>query len=919
MKTRRATSLTDDRNQYNETSDITTKQAVKMQQEPWQAPYVPQMPEMEAAPSATPRHRRSDKYRAAAGEENVPVQEMMPQQDRQVYEGQPQVTPAPRYTEDYAQPQQPRSGRTEEEYDDYDDDEYEEIRIWPRVLAAVVLIALALCVALYFVPNAGPLQPVKEKITGLVNSVVGVSAAPKEQPQVISFQGQSNASQVGSRTLFNITTNRSVQALRLETEDGRVLDADISVINGTEETNKIWSAYVVFDEAFDGVIYAACQDGEEWIRTDKMVSMRVLAPTQVPTQAPVMTQAPVVTDAPAFPVELPTQAPVQEPVQMPAAFALEPTQAPAVVVNVPTQMPATDVPVIPTWAPAPTAAPTAQPTQVPTEVPTPEPTAEPTQVPTPEPTATPVPVPTASPMPRLNAAGDMALQVTDTVFIGAKAQDDFSREVGYVAPNPDQYVYVSSSGTSPAAGVLTFRGDNFRRNAAYGTVEMEEEKMTVLWKSPIGSLRTEDNGTLYGVGWTGQPAIIKWSKQAREMMNLYEEKKNTSALREVIFGAQDGKIYFLDLTTGEATRDPINVGFPLKGSVSLDTKGRPMLTVGQGISKLASGKTGKIGLHVYNLMDGKPFFLLNGRQSDTQKQYFTNGAFDGTALFLHTADAIVVAGENGLLYTIDLNSTFEFPDENQPDTEGKLEINQKTTYLRTKSSAEKDAQVPVESSVAMYDKYIYMADTYGVLRCVNSDTMETVWTMDNGDNTDAAIALDMDGDTGVSLYTGNTAYSRLSNKKDVSIRRVDALTGEEVWVYNVKCDYNKSQLSGVKASPVVGQHEISDLVIFTVNQVDGGGSRVLALRKADGSLAWSHDMEADSISSPVAVYNEAGKAWIIQADGEGTLYLLDGENGRVKNTLNLGGEVEASPAVYKDILVIGTCSKDAYMYAIKLQ
>ena len=909
MKTRRATSLTNDLNQYNETSDITTKQAVKNQHNAWQAPYVQPLPDRDSAPSATPRHRRSDKYRAGAAPEMPAAEQEQPAYDV------PQVTRAPRYDEQDMQMPAPRRSRANENYDDADDeDDYEPIRIWPRVLAAVVLIALVVCIALYFVPNAGPLQPVKDKIVGVVNAVAGVSTAPKEQPQVISFQAQSNASMVGSRTLFNITTNRSVQALRLETEDGRVVSDAVNMINGTEETNKIWDAVVVFDEPFDGVLYAACQDGENWVRSDKMVSMRVIAPTQAPTQMPVMTQVPVFTQAPAQ-LQQPvfTQVPASP---VPTAIA---TAVPAVVVNVPTQAPATEMLVAATWAPVATAVPTQAPTPVPTPVPTQAPTPVPTPVPTPEPTATPSPVPTISPLPRLNAAGEIAFDLKDTVFIGAKAQDNFSRDQGYLAPHPDQYAYVSDSGNATVAGVLTFRGDNFRRNAAYGTVEMEEEKMSVLWKSPIGSLRTEDNGTLYGVGWTGQPAIVKWSKQAREMMNLYEEKKNTSALREVIFGAQDGKIYFLDLTTGEPTRDAINVGFPLKGSVSLDTKGRPMLTVGQGISKLASGKTGKIGLHVYNLMDGKPFFLLNGRQSDEQKQYFTNGAFDGTSLFLHTNDAIVVAGENGLLYTIDLNATFSFPDANRPDIVPDLKLAPETTYLRTKATAEKDAQVPVESSVAMYDKYIYMADTYGVLRCVNADTMETVWAMDNGDNTDAAIALDMDGDTGVSLYTGNTAYSRLSTKKDVSLRRVDALSGEEVWVYNIRCDYNKSQLSGLKASPVIGQHDISDLVIFTVNQVKDGGSRVLALRKADGSLAWSHDMEADSISSPVAVYNEAGKAWIIQADGDGTLYLLDGENGRVLHTLNLDGEVEASPAVYKDILLIGTCSKDAYMYAIKLQ
>jgi len=344
-----------------------------------------------------------------------------------------------------------------------------------------------------------------------------------------------------------------------------------------------------------------------------------------------------------------------------------------------------------------------------------------------------------------------------------------------------------------------------------------------------------------------------------------------------------------------------------------------MLAVGQGISKLANGKTGSIGLHVYNLIDGKPFFMINGRKSDTQKQYFTNGAFDGTPLFLRDNNAMIIAGENGLLYTVDLNPDFKYPKATNPDIKGSLDISPSITYLRTKANEEKEAQVPVESSVAMYDKYIYMADTYGVLRCVDSDKMKTVWAMDNGDNTDAAIALDMEGETCVSLYTGNTAYSRLGSKKDVSIRKLDALTGEELWCYTIKCDYNKAQLSGVKASPVVGQNGISDLVIFTVNMVEGGGSRTIALHKADGSVAWTHEMEAESVSSPVAVYNSTGRAWVIQADGDGTLYMLDGRTGRILSTLTLNGKIEGSPAVYKDVLVIGTCSKDAQMYAIKLQ
>ncbi len=906
--------MTDNYNQYNETSDTVTRQAVKQQPTAWQAPSMPESRPY-TAPAAAPRRRRGDKYQHQE-EESAPSQPVyMPVQPRTAEireDSQPQVTPAPQYRAAYPeQPIPPRSRPVP--YEEEDEDDYEEIRIWPRVLLAVVLIALALCVALYFVPNAGPLQPVKEAITGLVDQVIGKGAANLEQPEVLSFSGQSTSTTVGSPTLFHITTNQAATQLRLEKADGQVLDAQITLIK--EETNKTWEAYITFIESYTGTLHVSLFNGEGWVRSDKLVSLRVNEPVQpaiTPTLQPTATPAPATT-APATQVPA-TQVPATD-VPATRVPATNVPVSPAPATNVPaTQAPAPAAVVPPTWAPAITSQPTQAPTQEPTAEPTQAPTPEPTQVPTPVPTATPVPVPTASPMPRLHAGGDVALTLTDTVFIGAKAQEDFQRKKGYVAPNPDEYV------ASTAAGVLTFRGDNFRRNAAYGTAEIEEEKMTVLWQSPVGSLRTDDYGTLWGMGWTGQPAIVKWSKQVREMMNIYDEQKAVSALREVIFGAQDGKIYFLNLLTGEATRDPINVGFPLKGSVAVETRGYPMLTVGQAISKLAGGKSGKIGMHAFNLISGKSFFLLNGRANDNQKQYWSNGAFDGTALFLHTSDAVVVAGENGLLYTIDLNSVFTFPDDNNPDEKGSLTIKEDITYLRTKAKENtKDNQVAVESSVAMYDKYIYMADTYGTLRCVDSDTMETVWAMDTGDNTDAAIALDMDGADGVSLYTGNTNYTRLAKKKNVSIRRVDALTGETQWTYEIKCDQDsKNQLSGCKASPVIGQNEIADLVIFTVNRVDKGGSRTIALRKADGSVAWTHNMEADSISSPVAVYNEAGDAWIIQADQEGSLYLLDGKTGKVRNTLNLDGEIEGSPAVYKDILVIGTCGKNAQMYGIKL-
>ena len=785
--------------------------------------------------------------------------------------------------------------------DDYDDDE-EDARPFPwlKVLGIVLAVAVLFFAALFFVKDAGPLNPLKEAITGLIG------AKPAKAPgEVLSFQAASSTGTTSSRMLFSMTTNQSVDGVRIEDAAGSDIPCTAALKNGASETNKTWNITAIFDAPYSGDVYAVIREDNTWRRTDKFVSLIVAEPTPVPADTPVPTPVPV-TDAP---TEVPTEVP------MAVVLPLE-TQAPAVA--------ETALPVI-TWAPTNPPPPTEEPvelwTEEPTEEPTAEPTAEPTEEPTPAPTAlptiTPSPAPTVSPVPRLEAyAGSGSLKSTENVYSGSKSTT-VSRAAGYVAPNPDQYSYYVS------AGVLTFRGDNFRRNAAYGTAEVEKQQLSVLWQVPLGSLKTDDNGTLYGVGWTGQPAIVKWTKEVREGMNLYDEKKATSKLREVIFGAQDGKIYFLDLTDGSATRDPINVGYPLKGSVSIDSMDRPLLAVGQGISKLPN-KTGSIGLHIYNLVDGKEAYFLNGRKSNSQVQYSTNGAFDGTALFLNNnrdVDALIVAGENGLLYTLDLNSKFVYPSERlDPDAVLSMSIKPTVLYLRTKANAEKDALVSVESSVAMYDQYIYMADAYGVIRCVDSDTMKTVWAMDGGDNIDAAMALDMDNETSVSLYTGNTAYNRLGSKKEVTIRRMNALTGETLWTYSIKCDYDKNQLSGCKASPVIGQNSISDLVYFTVNKVSGGGSKLLALDKQTGRLVWEYAMKDESISSPVAVYNEKGAAWIIQGDEGGNLTMLNARTGAVKSTINLGGPIEASPAVYKDYLVVGTCGKNnANMYCLKIE
>ena len=865
------------------------------------------------------RHRRSDRHAGASSASANPKQE------KNIYSGgeresdeaprdiqwqrrQPEMWQEEADARNSAYPPRRVASSRDDQYarrplpqeeDEYEDDEPRRFP-WGRIILIPLVAILLFLTAIYFMEDVGPLNPIKNALHSLVKTGIKVPG------EVLSFQTANSAVPTNARVLFNLTTNQSVDGVRLEDAEGNEIAGTAALVNGANETNKIWNVTAIFDAPYTGDVFAAIRQGETWTRTDKTVFLTVADPTPSPTETPLPTQVPL----------------VQPPLDTPTAA---PTEAPAVV-EAPTETPEPNmVPAI-TWAPTNPPQPIIEETvtDAPTDIPTEEPTLEPTQEPTPEPTDAPTPpptqAPTPTPLPRLEAsAASGSLKTTDTVYqVNGKSAKSvsLSREAGYVAPNPDNYSFYSS------AGVLTFRGDNFRRNAAYGTVNVANEKLSILWQTPVGSLKTADNGTLYGVGWTGQPAIVKWTKEVREGMNLYDEKKNTASLREVIFGAQDGKIYFLDLTNGTPTRDPINVGYPLKGSVAVDSMDRPLLAVGQGISKLPN-KTGSIGLHLYNLVDGKEAYFLNGRKSDAQTQYSTNGAFDGTALFLcnnRDTNALVVAGENGLLYTLDLNPKFDYPTADNPDAKLSMSVKPSITYLRTKAAAEKDGLVSVESSVAMYDKYIYMADTYGVVRCVDSDTMKTVWAMDGGDNIDAAIALDMDGDSGVSLYTGNTAYNRLGSKKDVTIRRMNALTGETVWTYDIKCDFDKNQVSGCKASPVIGQYNISDLVFFTVNKVSGGGSKLLALDKQSGRLVWEYALKDEAVSSPVAVYNETGDAWIVQGDQGGNLTLLNARTGSVRSTINLGGAIEGSPAVYRNTLVVGTCSRDnACMYGIRIE
>ena len=210
---------------------------------------------------------------------------------------------------------------------------------------------------------------------------------------------------------------------------------------------------------------------------------------------------------------------------------------------------------------------TATPMPTPAPTPSPVPTAAPSPTPTPEPTVTPVPTFLRTVAPAAEFDPSRLLSKWE-VFQDGKKLDEYTRA--------EPLNFGAGADYAQVEGVVSFRGGNYRDGGAYGTVDMTEPKLTVVWSNKIGAITSTRSGTWGGVGWNGQPVIVRWDDETRAIMNLYDDKKAQEGLTEVIYGTLDGNIYFLDLSDGSFTRDPIDLGYPIKGSVSIYPDGTPL-------------------------------------------------------------------------------------------------------------------------------------------------------------------------------------------------------------------------------------------------------------------------------------------------------------------------------------------------------
>jgi len=522
-------------------------------------------------------------------------------------------------------------------------------------------------------------------------------------------------------------------------------------------------------------------------------------------------------------------------------------------------------------------------------VPTPTPEPTPTPVPTPEPyhAATPDPVKGALPE---------AMKLTSKVVVGEEEITDFARGRAAGEPkismdHPERY--------GAGIGVLTFRGGPHRQNASYGTADVKDKTLEVVWTAMTGA-----NGNDMGGGWTGQPLLVRWPKEAREMMNIVDEKKEKENLVEGIYPLRDGKIYFFDVADGLPTRDPIDAGLPFEGTAAIDPRGVPVLFAGQG----ALGEKGEeAGMRIFNLIDQS---LLHFESGANPLAAMPQSAVHGSPVMDPASKTLIYGGDNSLLYTIDLNTKLN-------KGEGLLTIEPKTAAYRYAVGTKKT--FGIIGSAAVHGRHAFIADIAGVLQCVDLETMACVWAVNLKDSAHATIALEEGADGSVALYVGTVVHFTGSGNKTAFLRRFNALTGEMMWERTVRVQYHRNDVhNGVTSSPLIGKGDIADLVIFTVDKT-ADGATMYGLNKETGAEEWAQPLDASTWSSPVAVYTPEGKSYIVIGDKNGVLRLLDGFNGTVLHTLRLGsgGAIDCSPAVYRDMIVVS--STESKIFGVRIR
>ena len=264
-----------------------------------------------------------------------------------------------------------------------------------------------------------------------------------------------------------------------------------------------------------------------------------------------------------------------------------------------------------------------------------------------------------------------------------------TKESGAEATSTSSTAVLASTTTTTipptATGLLTFRGNATR--SYYGTGPLPDHP-AVLWESPdkrMCSMSTVGAETFEwcGTGWTGQPAVVERGIRTW-----------------VIFGAYDGAVHFLDAATGLRLLPDFKTGDLIKGSVTVDPDGFPLVYIGS--------RDNSFRVIAFDRPVPTELWRLD---ADAVAPTLWNDDWDGAGLV--TDDYLLEGGENSQFHAVRLNRSY--------GADGKVVVDPVLAFHAPGWDDEllevlDDYDVSIESSVALDGGVAYFANSGGLVQ-----------------------------------------------------------------------------------------------------------------------------------------------------------------------------------------------------------
>lgn len=431
-------------------------------------------------------------------------------------------------------------------------------------------------------------------------------------------------------------------------------------------------------------------------------------------------------------------------------------------------------------------------------------------------------------------------------------------------------------------GLTMFRGNPTR--TYYGTGPISDSP-ALLWTYPETTMCSEsvnlgETAIWCGMGWTGQPAI--WERP--------------DGVTEMIFGAYDRNIHFVDAETGQDLRPRFPTGDIIKGSVTIDPDGFPLLYTGS--------RDNKLRIIALDREEPTELWSLDAYAVDG----IWNDDWDANPVIID--DMMYEGGENGWFFAYELNRAY--------DPNGNVTVDPQVRFSMRSWNQEQldrlgDQNVSVENSAVAFEDRIYFANSGGRIigldvsdiRNGNAPIVFDYWA---GGDIDASLVVDEEGFVYASIeyepsQMGPTEESRQDEVGQ--LLKLDPYTDGDPRVWGVDLRVAGSD-SGLWATPALHQgylytntHQGSLIVVDT-----GTGDIVWQ----DGTVGWH------SWSSPSVVDNTLVVATCV---GEVRGYSLDDPATPQREWTVSPGEscLEATAAIWNGTIYLG--SRDGYMRAYR--